>query len=64
MRLGSAINQMLNVHKKKNNTYRRRYFDIWKLQTLLTTPSGKAQKRKDVTSSMASIYQSKLLLRD
>lgn len=55
MHLGACLSNLANNHKKMQSRYKTRYFDIWKLQTLL---KSRRQQPMSLNDTLTSSYQS------
>ena len=43
MKLGGAVMQLINMHRKKQMVFKQRFYDIWKLQTLTGHQENQSQ---------------------
>ena len=53
MKLGGAIIQIINLYKKKNSLNKSRFFDFWKMQTLIT----KSLTKNDQSRASSNMIQ-------
>jgi hypothetical protein len=57
MKLGGAVMQLINMHRKKQGVFKQRFYDLWKLHTLMGLRADHSQQRLSNSRASSGMIQ-------